>query len=400
MLYSAGLEGHRQLYCDVLTDILLELGYRVLLVVGLGQPGFATTWRHITRYKDHPAVKILDTFSLSSTGKLSVEQIVKLQDTENVAASFFTCADELRTELTQIATGVTPRFKGRTIGIFGWTQYWYPIEFHFSSRRGIRALRSYVHELRGYLLRHRADVHFYENMLPQSRVLDTVFVKDERIVAAKGTFFRWLPDIYKPFNWPESKQDELEYNEIVPPYKLFLDQHRTKQVLLYFGTAEAYKGYDILLRLAVSDTETCFVHCGAHNPKVEGPLTPLQDELRSQGRIFETGRFMQSQRAIDEFLNSVRYFVSTHRVYFSSGTMLQALDAGKPVLVPNAGALAHRTLRNHLGSVYKPQNFADLCTKWNRLKHTPSNSYSVSIGRYMQNYTREGLKGQIEKALS
>ena len=51
---------------------------------------------------------------------------------------------------------------------------------------------------------------------------------------------------------------------------------------------------------------------------------------------------------------------ATHRLALSSSTVIQALELGKPVLVPDRGLLGHRVRTNHLGAVYRYEDLDDL----------------------------------------
>jgi glycosyltransferase involved in cell wall biosynthesis len=78
---------------------------------------------------------------------------------------------------------------------------------------------------------------------------------------------------------------------------------------------------------------------------------------------------------------------------------LQALAAGKPVLVPDRGVLSYRTVRHQIGRVYHPGRFADLQTQWGRLRAEPEDAYSARIATFMENFSRERLMDALVGAL-
>lgn len=400
MLYTAGLDGHRQLYCDVLAHIFLELGYAVL-IVGRVTDQRVHQWQHIERYRHYPDVTILDTgvSSLYGGKHLKVQEIVQIQTQYSVETSVFICGDELRSEFLAIGKSVAPRLVGWNMAIFGWTERWSamgPIgEPGLSLRQRVSRLRDRV----GPLNPHK---RFFEDILKKRHVLDVVLVKDERVAEQHGFPFVWFPDIYRPFNWQEDEETATEYCRIIPLYQHFLRQQTSREVLLYFGTAAIYKGYKTLLRLALADRSTCFVHCGAMGDDYAADSEVLQAKaaLSEQGRIFETPGRVESQRAVRFFFESTRRFVSTHTIFISSGTMLQALDTGKPVLMPDSGLLRYRTLQYGLGRVYNPARFRDLLSQWNEFRNDTPAQYADNISKYMENYSRDNLLNTISGVLT
>ncbi len=401
MVYSANLDGHRQVFCDVFTDIFLELGYQVLLVVGLGGDVVQNPWKYIQHYRGHPDVVILDPWRLSSArteGRLPVGDLVRLQMDHAVQVSLFCCGDELRDELKSIADGQAPRLHGHNIGVFNGTDHWVGIESllapGLSLRQRLRAVRDRI----GPLNRER---RFYEQDLAAKGVLDAILVQDERVAEAKGYPFIWLPDIFRPFAWQEDGEAEAEYAEVVPAYERFLRCQQNRHILLYFSIARRYKGYDTLLKLAEQDEETCFVHCGFDDGKdhFDVDVQSIREKLRAQGRFFEVGRQVWGWRTVDAFFDSTQRLVSTTRVYGSSGTILQAWDRGKPVLLPDRGLLRHRTRKYGLGKVYHPGSAADLLLRWLQFKRESSARYASSLAVYMQNYRRERVVDAVLSAV-
>jgi hypothetical protein len=399
MIYSADLRGHRQLYCDVFTDIFLYLGYDVLLVIGLEGDPYATKWRHIRRYLDHPNVTILDISQISArrANRLSIDEICHLQIDQAIAATLFACGDELKNEFAAISNGLAPALKGWNIGIFGWTDRWTAMESVFAP--GIR-LRERLSRARDRIGPLNSDKRFFEK-LENKKVLDAILVKDERVAETRGQPFIWLPDIYRPFNWDEDQEMEAEYAQVVPAYQRFLAQQKGREILLYFGTAAEYKGYDILLRLAVEDNSTCFVHCGSNESmdRLDNDINAMRTTLTAQGRFFETRHRLESQKCIRVFFDSIQRFVSTHRVYVSSGTILQALESRKPVLVPNRGILRYRTIHHSTGRVYNPGSFRNLLSQWLQFKNEPADNYLEKIDAYMQSFAYEKLVEAVSRAL-
>jgi hypothetical protein len=324
MLYTADLAGHRQLYCDVLAGIFLELGYEVLIVAGLSGGGPSRRWRHIERYQGHPNVTLVDSMKISLRGdaSLSVEEIVRVQKDRGVAASLFICGDEMRPHFAAIAEGRAPRLQGWNVAEFNWTERWAGMESVFAPGMSLRNRLGRVRDRLGPLNPHW---RFFEHVLRKKRVVDAVLVPDERVASEKGYPFIRTPGIYQPFTPFENEETEAEAASVIPAYERFLAEQRGRYVLLYFGAAALYKGYDILLRLALADPTTCFVHCGdsGNDYANDAHVAGMRRELLHQGRLFETGRRLEGRRSINAFFASIKAFVSSHRIYISSATVLQ-----------------------------------------------------------------------------
>jgi hypothetical protein len=399
LIYSPDPTGHRQVYCDVFTDILLELGADVVIAVGFSTFGELIKWKNINCYATNVRVTIVDCCDFSSTQSdlLTAEELISLQKRFNIDVTIFSEADSSRPELLRIGTGDTPRLKGRNIGIFAWTAYWYPGENPFLSNKKRLTLTKRLRKLKKRLLRQRKvdkkHEFFFREIIGTQRVLDIALVKDERVSDDVGYPFVWLPEIYKPFALKETEEEKLEYESISVDFKNFLARQGEREVLLYFGKAYKYKGYDFTLRLAELDDSVCFVHCGElnDNETFEFDVQTIRSKLSEQDRLYETQRYINSERLLNLFFSSTKRIVSTRRLTGSSGVMLQALDAGKPVLIPNSGLIGYRMKGNNLGMVYRHGDIKDLFKKWKLFKKIPPQNYTDSIQRYMKKFDRNSL---------
>jgi len=409
LIYSPELGGHRQIYCDVITDILLELGAEVVLAVGLSTEGGLTKWRNISHYQTHPNVEIVDCCQFSSHQRdlLAAEEIAALQRQYSVDVTVLAEADPCRAELLRIGLGEAPRLEGKNVGIFARISNWYPGESSWiwypgdSPPGGSDTKRSFIRRGLSRLKRlvfppdhRRSHEFFFQEVIGRQRVLDIALVKDERTAEGVGYPYVWFPDIYQPVHVLETEEDKLEYDALSTQYQDFLARQAGREVLLHSGSGNAgkYRGYDILLKLAEWDDSTCFVHCGqllrdAYEPDV----LAVKNRLLAQGRFFETGRYVYRQDLVNLFFASTSRIVLTHRLVGSSGTMLQALSAGKPVLVPDAGLLGYRVKGNNLGMTYRPGDLQDLFQKWQVFKATPVDIYADSLRAYMKRFDRDSM---------
>lgn len=400
LIYSNELSGHRQIYCDVLTDVLLQLGYHVILAVGLSTCK-QESWPHIQQYASNSNVSILDINLLSSSSNYisKAHSLATLQQELDVDVTILACGDEMYHDLREIGRGNAPRIQGWSIGIFGITELWFPRDSIFAP--GI-SFWERPNDISFRIREYISKSAFFDKTICLQRVLNSVLVRDERVAEHKGPPFYWFPDIFHPFNYVEDTIARQQYAEIVPLYKHFLEEQPGKEILLYFGSANSRKGYDILLELAMHDPDICFVHCGDFGSDLDKysiDVKAARQRLREEHRYFETGCWLLSWDAVNVFWQSIQRFVLTHRVYWSSGTMLQALDAGKPILVPARGLVQFRTMNYGLGRIYKPCDFADLQRTWDAFKREPVSWYTPNISQYMKKYTRDSLITSIVQAL-
>lgn len=402
LLYSPHLAGHRQVYCNVFTDILLEMGARVVLAAGFSGPQGLSEWKDIAHYQHHPHVEIINCadFSAQRNVLLTAEELLAMQQRYSIDATLIAEADLQEVELLRIALGQAPRLQGRNIGIFAWTSDWCPAEDPYSGAKIRRkvTVRQFFGLLKRRLLRRQIyDEHsrdfFFEEAIKSRRVLDIALVKDERVAQKKGHPYIWFPEIFKPFSLVETDADKAEYYTVSSAYQSFLSQIPGREVLLYFGKASGYRGYDYLIRLAQLDPEVSFVHCGEifDTDDFEPDVQAVRRKLERQGRLFETCAYIHSERLVNLFFSSINRWVSSHRFTLSSGVMLQALAAGKPVLVPNTGLLGERVRKNKIGMTYRYADLADLYQQWQVFKKIPPASYTASIKTYMRQFQRDRI---------
>ena len=127
---------------------------------------------------------------------------------------------------------------------------------------------------------------------------------------------------------------------------------------LYFGDAAYYKGYDLFLEFVAANPSTCAIHAGEsydaqQRSYFRSDVEVLRAQLKSEKRLYETNAYVHTQRLKEVVFGSIRLYITTHRLTLSSSTVIQALELGKPVLVPDRGLLGYRVLKNNLGDVYR-----------------------------------------------
>jgi len=122
-------------------------------------------------------------------------------------------------------------------------------------------------------------------------------------------------------------------------------------------------------------------------------------KLVAEGRLYETQKYVRGMRVVEDVFRCARRFVSTHRLTVSSGTMLQALELGLPVLVPDGGLIGYRTKQFGLGLTYRYGDSQDLLEKWCSFRSAPLDSYREPIERFMQKFGQTSIEALFIQTL-
>ena len=410
LLYAPALPGHPQVYCRVIGDILLEAGHEVVIASAIDETGWSAPWRDLRPFAANARVQIVDMRRRSAGGRpeLSAEEMRTLQEDFRIDSTLLVEADYFAGELRRIADKQVPRLRGKTVGIFARTSGWFPRENDYGGAPEPRIWgggpRASLGRLKNLAWPGRdTAAYLYRTVLLRRRALDAVVVKDERIAERFGPPVFWMPEIYKVFGAREDERRRGDWEAFAEPMRKFVDRAGPSNVLLFFGTGAWYKGYDLFLRLADVEPSIYALHAGAPERREPGKIMAhdtagIRERLLRQGRLFETNAYVESEELVRLAFGSIERFVSTHRLTLSSGTTLQALDAGKPVLTPALGLVGYRTRRYHLGLTYRYFDDADLAAKWREFRQTPSTAFAQPIADFMKRFGREEV-ARIFRAL-
>jgi hypothetical protein len=403
------LNGHPQVYCRVLIDILLEHGASVTLATG-DIENFEKKWPDLQPFTNRANVTITSTSEKSVGGiiHLSAQELMDLQSELSIDATIFTVPEFFRDEFIKIGRGQVAKLHGKNIGIFGATTKWYPGEDPYTgeSLSSIgNGVRSKLSSIKSKVWKYwTTDKYFFETILLRKKVLDTVIVKDERVIEKFGDNVEWLPEIFKVFNFADSADSNREFESTAPQLKKFLRDTNPNDLVIFFGSGAWYKGYDYFLQMLIKDESSVGIHLGAEfqadNKRMfEGNPILMRKQLAEQGRLFQNNSFVESQKLIDYAFGCCRRFVSTHRLTLSSGTMLQALDYGMPVLVPDTGLVGQRVKNNGLGMTYRYGNVEDLVRQWKNFKMQPIEEYQSNISVFMNRFSRKEIERLLLRVL-
>ena len=411
LLYSPDVIGHPRVYCRVISDALLGTDCDLVLAMGFTDDVSLDDSPDLWPLKARPGVTIVDTrsFSAGASPHLRAEELLKLQVAHGVETTLFIEADKSNDEFRRIASNLAPRLHGRNIGIFAKTAEWYPGEDSFTGER-LRLQASTVRTTLGNLKRavfHRKRTarYFYEKIILGANVLDELIVKDERLADWYGPPIHWLPEISRPVDVAESAEDVAEFELRSHELTNFLAQNNGREPVLYFGDAAFYKGYDWFLQFVEKVPSACAIHAGrSYNltqaQYFDSGFEQTRIRLKAEGRLYETNSYVHSQRLKELFFSSVRVYLTTHRLALSSSTMIQALELGKPVIVPDRGLIGHRVKTHSLGGVYKYGDVADLAKVANQMWQSDLTRFKAPIRSFWERFSDEQVQRFFQQRLT
>ena len=336
LLVSPSLQGHRLIYCRVLAAAFSRAGHEVLVAGDVQADGVAG---HplLAELAERPGVDVVDAGPAAAFSAAALPALLR-----DAGAEVLFCAD---------ADGLIgdPAFSRaalpglRTVGLFvRSTNYQYEARPRWW-RRGARRLRHGV----------PPQEAFHERAPAAVSPVDAALVLDERFAAAHPSTHRWMPDIFR-----EPRGDGAEHEETArwrARVAEMLAHASRRPVVVYVGTNQERRGYDTLLRLAVEE-DAVFLHCGRlepHDGPGAGDVERLRAVLAGRSALLETaGPYVRPETA-DVFLRAGACVALPYRRHLgSSGVMLQAVAAGRPVLVPDEGLMAFRAVSFGLGATF------------------------------------------------
>jgi glycosyltransferase involved in cell wall biosynthesis len=410
LLYSPDVVGHPPVYCRVIADALAASPCQVVVAMGFTDKIGLNESADIQPLAMRANVQLIDTRNFSRTGNphLSAEELVELQLHFGTDTTLFIEADKSKAEFFHIATGQAPRLRGRNLGIFANAAEWYPGEDpDTGQRRTIRArtVRTTLGNVkRAIFNRQQSARYFYENIIIRSGVLDEILVKDERLAKWRGPPVHWMPEISRPNALAELPEESAEFLRRRTEIQSFLASNKHREPVLYFGDATSYKGYDLFLEFVAASPSTCAIHAGRTYDPLQrsyyrSDVQALRAQLANENRLYETNAYVHTQRLKELFFGSIRLYITTHRLTLSSSTVIQALEFGKPVLVPDRGLLGYRVRKNNLGGVYGYENLCDLRQKAENLWNSDLGGFSAQAKSFWQRFSDESIRSFVTARL-
>lgn len=403
LLYSPDVIGHPRVYCRVIADALSESDGELVLAMGFGPKAELTDCADLLPLNGRRGVRLIDTRNYSATrnANLTAEELLDLQRAFEIDTTLFIEGDKSEIEFRRISSGMAPRLHGRNLAIFSNTAEWYPGEDSFTGlqkRMIAPTVRTTLGNIkRAVFERKKSPQYFYEKVLLANGVVDEIFVKDERLAEWHGPPVFWMPEISRPAATAENEADSAYFLRRKGELDSFLLANRDKEPVLYFGDAAFYKGYDLFLQFVASTPHVCAIHPGRSYEAGEKRLfqfdvDSLRQNLKREGRLYETNEYVHSQRMKELYFGTIRVYITTHRLMLSSSTVVQALEIGKPVLVPARGLLGHRVRENLLGEVYDYGSLSDLQKKAEVMWSSDLGRYSESIGIFWNRFSDNAIQ--------
>ena len=398
LVFSANLDGHRQVWAAILADVLVQMGFHVVIAGQLTSEGRPLEIEQLAPHRGNPRVKLLHVedalLALLGTNPPAFR---KLQEEIEAEVTIFAEADNHLSLLSsQVVPGVAT-LRGRRVGLFlRDSNYIYPSPASRDLRQRLRRIRHLPEEWRN------DPVVFHEFLLPRFRPLDAALTLDEYYVAGHRKTHQWLPDPYRPFGREASEEDVREDELWAGAIDRFLAQNGGRFVFLYFGTAQERRGYDTLLKLAVEENG-CFIHCGRRDDSREyrWDVAALRDTLSRDGAILETHRYIVGELAIRRFFTATDRIVLPYRRHMgSSGVMLYAISFGRPVLVPDEGLMARRVRDHALGMTYCPDDFDSLRSQFRAFQRMPAAAFRDTTEKFGEAFAEEKIVAALQQALS
>lgn len=399
VLFSPGLDGHRRVYCRVLSDILLRDGMEVCLVTGIPAEGDDEEGAAPESFATGPRFSLIrGPFAAASARGL--RSLGALAEAVGAGTIVLTEGDLHLAALASLANPRLRRPRPRLVGMFlRSTNYAHASAGGAKARGAERGAESFVRRVRSRTASARGwrrDPRiFHEVLLPRVRLLDAALYLDETFVLHHPGDALWLPDIYCDF--VDAGHEHAEAAAWALKLAEFRERQGERPLFVYVGASDPRRGYDTLLKLAVEEGG-CFAHCGelwdpggfVHD------VGALREELAGRGALLETDGYFKSDATAAVFMQAAECVVLPYRNHLgSSGIMLQALAAGVPVLVPDRGLMAERVTRFTVGALYRHGDFDDLRRQYAVLASCGAGSFAAAISGFMEYFTLD----QVARAL-
>lgn len=389
------LHGHRQIYCREFCRYFLSRDFEV--TVGTDTEGLER-YEELAKLSADPRVRfVADTWSAETSPS---RQLRNLRAAVREADAGVVLLAEADGELGLLASQMLwkgRRLPGRRIGLFiRSTNYLHRME-HPSAGRLPRAIVA-AYSYRPLSLEQPRI--FHEVVARRFDVLDAALCLDEVFVAYRQGLYSWVPDIAASFD--ECAENDSEAAAWRTRVSAFIEGQKGRPAVVYVGTPQPRRGYEQLLELAC-DVDGCFLHCG-ESPEAFGyrlPELPARDALLSRSAILEFGGFYQSFQTALATLAAARCVVLPYDEHHlgSSGVMLQALQAGRPLLVPDQGLMGWRVRNFGLGLTFVPGDRQDMLQKFRLLQRIPPDFHADAISRFLAHFTVDRFEAAMDVAV-
>lgn len=415
LIYACTFGGHRHLYAYHLAALFSELGVPVV-VASLGYPdgrvagtqAIRFTWKDVpptvTALGALPHAAVADiepAFSVCGDHLLVVHH---LQQLIAPRLTVFVDGDNMADALMRQGMMGLPRLAFPTAGLFINWELLYTPEGLFPDD-GHPAFGGFAVPVKRPGMTIEEDA--YLSRLPGGELVDWVLSSDENAVsllggphmihmaelgAPEGALPEPPPDPHRSSYFERRRAMVME----------FLDRHRDGDLLLLFGDLEARKGFEDLVAIAMRRPDTAVLRVGRTKPffSPSWELVNARETLLRQDRYLEIEGFLDDHELQRTLFERIRLLVLPYRKFLrSSGVMVDALRAGRPVIVPDGGLMAERVKRHRLGLTFKPGDFDSLLAAFDALRQQPE-AFHDPIATYVRDtLSSAALKAQLADLL-
>lgn len=389
------MDGHRQVYCRELCDYFLSRGCSV--TVSTDTTALARI-AELSRLLRLPQVRFVrDTWTNKSGAAAQLKTLVVVARHAGADVTFLAEADGAHGLLAAQVARPRYRLPGRRVGLFiRSTNYIHRTQCNQVGRLGKAVIAAYSFRPLS-LARPRL---FHEVIAQHFSVLDAALCLDEVFAASQGSRYVWLPDIAVAS--VDYDADGAEAAEWAARVSDFVQTQHGRPVVVYAGTPYARRGYQALLELT-RDIDGCFIHCGRlYDPDGDDPDEDrgARAALVARSAILESGRAYQSFETAQVTLRAARCVVLPYSRHLgSSGVMLQALMAGRPVLVPDQGLMAWRVRNFGLGLTFASGDSRDMRYRFSVLQNTPPGVFADAVSQFTEYFVRAQRAAALDLAL-
>lgn len=355
LIYSPHTSGHRQVYCNVITDWALDSDMKVLIYAGNnwcsnGNPSVKIS-PYIDVYRDNQNVSMINCNTWVQNQNISLinfaqnpliasdsKLLTELEKKFNPDLIFVISGDEFNHSPYSILKSLVgvKKHLSKWIAIFI-APHCYPSD-NWLKRNILKvALKQKVKYF---------DIRYW---------LDEYFVDKNDM---KNSF--WLPDISKSFNY-DGNHAGTDTESLCSQIDQFVSLNKDKEILLFFGSYFDRKGFDFLLDLALEDKQFVLLRAGdMFESDQNSKFLDKMIELEKKGQLLNIPIFIESPVVIKKIFDAANFIPLPYRNHYSSsGVMLQAMEFGKPVIVPDIGLMGRRVAHNDIGITYKHEDYED-----------------------------------------
>ena len=221
--------------------------------------------------------------------------------------------------------------------------------------------------------------------------------------------------LFEQLNWLSHYQNRVLFlhDPIYEDFYTYVTQDEAREslklpqdspILLFFGELTHGKGLDILLEaMKEIDKELCIVIAGSPTHFSKEDINYYKKQLRSSQRVIDRLGFVPENEVPYYFMSADAIVMPYRRSYDAgtSGILMQAFSARKPVICTDVGTIGQIVKSNSLGIVVTPESSHSLASgilnfleEMDKIKDEVQNSATT----YMSKAKWEKIADEIESA--